>query len=104
MSSPDYARRKRSYERNLGYARLWTGVGLAVLSLFFTFLFGQLIDLIDDTASQDAAKLDLIELAVYVLSIAAAVCFNTGIIFWLLYRYDDLVLVRIEQANQEATP
>ncbi len=104
MSCPHYARRKRSYERNLGYARLWTGVGLAILSLFFTFLFGQLIDLIGDTASQNAAKQALIELAVYVLSIAAAVCFNTGIVFWMLYRHDEVALARIEQENQEATP
>ena len=39
MTGYEYARRKRSYERNLGWCRIWLGIGIAIASLSFTFVF-----------------------------------------------------------------
>ena len=39
MTGYEYARRKRSYERNVGWCRIWLGIGIAIASLSFTFVF-----------------------------------------------------------------
>ena len=94
---------RRSYDRNLGYARFWGGVGIAIVSLLFTFVIDRIFE---DSGSSGSPTEHLSEIAVWltlsVLAIAALVCFVLGSIFWLLYRRDDLELIRIEQEKRES--
>ena len=42
VATPDAARLKRSYERNLGHSRFWAGVGTAILGALLLFIANKL--------------------------------------------------------------
>ena len=89
----------------MGYARFWSGIGIAIVSLLFTFAIDRVFE---DSGSSGSTTQHVSEIVVWLtlsaLAIAALVCFVLGFSFWRLYRRDDAELSRIEQEKQEAAP
>ena len=44
MNTTDHELLRRSYDRNLGYAKFWGGAGIVVMSLLFTFVIDRVFD------------------------------------------------------------
>ena len=93
----DTADLQRSYERNLGYTRFWLGVGIAVLSLLFTFGY----DLIFGDSRPPAITAWL---ALFALFALAALCFYLVLHFRILYRGNNADLVRIARNKRNHQP
>ena len=88
----------------MGYAKFWGGVGIAILSLLFTFVIDRVFE---DNSKPNTATETLLEISVWLtlwaLVLTAFMCFGLGFTFWRLYRRDDAALTNIEQGTQEAT-
>ena len=54
MSEGEKTRLRRSYDRNLGWCRLWAGVGFAVATLWFTFVVEQQVHPLLDNLGGDS--------------------------------------------------
>ena len=105
-NSSNAAELERSYDRNLGYARFWLGVGIAILSLLFTFGYARIFGDDGSSAAQSAADQtpDITALlALLALFLIAAICFGLGFVFRVLYRRDNAALTHIQRPQQEAT-
>ena len=103
----DTAELQRSYERNLGYARFWLGVGIAVLSLLFTFGY----DLIFGDAGAGQSPTTAVAttpapawLALLALLALAALCLYLVLHFRRLYRGNNADLVRIARNKRNHQP
>ena len=53
MSEGEKTRLRRSYDRNLGWCRIWAGVGFAVATLWFTFVVEQQVHPLLDNRERD---------------------------------------------------
>ena len=94
-NSADAAELQRAYDRNLGYARFWLGVGIAILSLVFTFGYDLIFGYSGDSSSQPAAEPTLeitALLALLGLFAFAATSFILASHFRALYRRDNAAL------------
>ena len=95
---------KRSYHRNLGYARFWMGASLTILALLFAFVMDRVNRIVSELAG-DRSEVGFSEVTgIFALIFAAASCAGLAIAFWHLYRRDDFALSSIEHGTQEATP
>ena len=126
MSEGEETRLRRSYDRNLGWCRIWAGVGFAVATLWFTFVVEQQVHPLLDNQEGDTETLaqstdDALvtesndsgtpsEITVADLVVSSVLLLGLVISFGIatrcreLYRLDDAALVNIELADQEATP
>ena len=91
----DDRRLRRSYDRNLGYAKFWGGATLGVLAAIFAFLSQP------QTSAGYGQSAVFLEVLRAILGLAAGSSMAWAAIFWMLYRSDDRELTRIEQRNQE---
>ena len=103
----DTAESQRSYERNLGYARFWLGVGIAVLSLLFTFGY----DLIFGDAGAGQSPTTAVAttpapawFALLALIVLAGLCLYLALYFRNLYRGSNADLVRIARNKRNHQP
>ena len=103
---------RRSYDRNLGYARFWLGVAVAILSLVFTFGYDRIFgdgsssSATEATAAAPASGLEIAPLAALSALLAlAGTCFFLGLYFRVLYRRDNAMLAtlayEIERYNRQ---
>lgn len=122
MSDGEVTWLRRSYDRNLGWCRIWAGVGFAVATLWFTFVVEQqvhpLLDnregdpraqaqstddvLVTESNDSEITVADLVVSSVLLLGLV--ISFGIALRFRELYRIDDAMLADIELADQEATP
>ena len=96
---------RRSYDRNLGYARFWLGVAVAILSLLFTFGYDRILgsDGSDSSATETAATAagpasgpEIAPLAALAaLPVLAGAGFFLGSYFRVLYRRDNAMLAAL---------
>ena len=93
---------RRSYARNLGYARFRLGVAVAILSLLFTFGYDLILGSAGSnssateaaaTAGGPASGPEIAPLAA-LLALAGA-CFFLGFYFRVLYRRDNAMLTAL---------
>ena len=106
---------RRSYDRNLGYARFWLGVAVAILSLLFTFGYDLILgsDGSNSSATEAAATAGVAAsgpeiaplAALAALLVLAGACFFLGFYFRVLYRRDNAMLTALtyemERRNQQ---
>lgn len=127
MSEGEKTRLRRSYDRNLGWCRLWSGVGFAVAALWFTFVVEQQVHpLLDNregddgtqtqsahdarvTESNDSRTTSEITVADLVVSsvllLGLVISFGIALRFRELYREDDGNLSPTEPDDpEEAAP
>ena len=101
-NSADAAELQRAYDRNLGYARFWLGVGIAILSLLFTFGYNLIFGYSGDTNPQPAAEpaLEITALLALLGLVAFAVTsFILASHFRVLYRRDNAALAHYARRN-----
>ena len=127
MIGNNSAQRKRSYDRNLGWCRVWLGIGIAIASLSFTFVFERNIQPLleprpavgertngeppvtdvrnNGTAVPDDRNSFAYGLLSAVLILSAGACLVISRHFRRLYLADDLQLAEIERnINTEDKP
>ena len=106
---------QRSYDRNLGYARFWLGVAVAILSLLFTFGYDRILGGDGSNSSATAATAaaagpasgpEIAPLAALAaLLVLAGACFFLGFYFRILYRRDNAMMAAlaydIERCNRK---
>ena len=90
MHQVNERRLRRSYDRNLGFAKFWGGAALGVLAAIFAFLSQPY------NGGEYASPLAL-EILRALLGFAAGGSIGLAGGFWILYRRDDAELARIEQ-------
>ena len=86
---------RRSYERNLGYARFWGGAALGVLAAIFAFLSRP------PECSDGQQSVMVLEVLRAILGLSAGSSIGLAGVFWLLYRSDDSELAVIEESETE---
>ncbi len=101
---PDTARLKRSYERNLGHARFWGGVGTALLAGLLLFIANTLWEIGANPKVWTPLAENVFTIGIIILGEAVAISFVLAWTFRNFYRWDDQELTRTEQNNQEAIP
>ena len=95
---------QRSYDRNLGYARFWLGVGIAVLSLLFTFGYDLIFGDTRPPAAAAATPAMTAWLALAAVFTLALICFIMAAYFRRLYQEDNAALVRIARNKRNHQP
>ena len=93
---------RRSYDRNLGYARFRLGVAVAILSLLFTFGYDRILGSNGSNSSATEAVAaaasgpEIAPLAALAaLLVLAGICFFLGSYFRVLYRQDNAMLTAL---------
>ena len=111
MREYEKTRLQRSYDRNLGWCRLWAGVGFAVATVWFTFVVEQQVHpLLDNRgggsgtqvqspddqratenkSSETAGEITVADLVVSsILLLGLVISFGIALRFRELYREDD---------------
>ncbi len=101
--TPDTARLKRSYERNLGHARFWSGVGTVLLAGLLLFIANTLWEIGANPKVWTPLAANVFMIGIFVLVEALVFSFLLSWAFRNLYRLDDQELTRIEQGDQEVS-
>ena len=99
MRDPGLNRLRRSYDRNLGHARFWAGVGTALLGAFLLFTAEALWEIGKNPALYTPEVEFAFSIGTWLLAIAVAGCFLLAAIFGVLYQRDDAALAEIEEDN-----
>ncbi len=99
--TPDTARLKRSYERNLGHSRFWAGVGTVLLAGLLLFIANTLWEIGADSKVWTLLAANVFMVGILVLVQAIAISFVLAWRFRNLYWRDDAALTKIEQGNQD---
>ena len=100
VSTPDTARLKRSYERNLGHFRFWAGVGTALLGGLLLFIANTLWAVGSDPGVWSSVAEISFSLGILVIAQAMVVSFSLAWIFREYYRLDDQALAKMELGTQ----
>ena len=125
MNGGEKSRLRRSYDRNLGWCRLWAGVGFAVATLWFAFVVEQQVHpLLDnregdsgvqsqssdvasatgDNNSETADDIAMADLMVSAgLTLTMFISFGIALRFRELYREDDgnLLLTESDESKED---
>ena len=99
--TPNTARLKRSYERNLGHSRFWAGVGTVLLAALLLFIANTLWEIGTDPKVRTSLARDVFAIGIFFLAEATMLSFALAWAFRNLYRLDDKALTEIEQGNQD---
>ena len=103
---------RRSYDRNLGYARFCLGVAVAILSLLFTFGYDRILGGDGSNSSSTEATAaaagpasgpEIAPLAALAaLLVLAGACFFLGFYFRVLYRRDNAMLAALAYEMEQS--
>ena len=74
MSDARTGQLQRSYERNLGYAKFWIGVFVALLAAFAAFAAERIWAISADPATNTPQDWSPLVIIAWILSIAALIC------------------------------
>ena len=92
VATPDVARLKRSYERNVGHSRFWAGVGTAILGGLLLFITNTLWEIGKNPQIWTPLVKSVFSIGIFVLGQATVISFALAWTFRNLYRSDDAAL------------
>ena len=102
MTDTRTGRLRRSYERNLGYAKFWIGVSVAFLAAFAAFAVEKVWEIATKPEAYTPQAQTALFVGAWILATAAAFCILLAIGRIIAYHHDDIALSEIEEDGDGA--
>lgn len=99
MTDARTGRLRRSYERNLGYAKFWIGVSVAFAAAFAAFAAEKIWEISTNPDAYTPRDWNPLLITAWMLTIAALACLALAMTFVIAYHRADIALTEIEEGG-----